>query len=117
MDTVEDEETKRAKRILVMVSLWVCHSIRYFRKDFSVVFLYPITRLSSASMDPILYQLLPYMSQSNPDVKPIVSGDFTNDTKDLGLDLSDSEGEDGQMDMDSDENSMGAVSGTADDSR
>ena len=28
METVEDEETKRAKRILEMVSLWVCHSIR-----------------------------------------------------------------------------------------
>ena len=28
METVEDEETKRAKRILEMVSLWVCHTIR-----------------------------------------------------------------------------------------
>ena len=85
----------------------------YFREDFSVVFLYPIIRLSSASMDPILYQLLPYMSQSNPDVKPIVSGDFTNDTKDLGLDLSDID--DGQMDLYRDESS--AMSCTADDSR
>ena len=29
METVEDEETKRAKRVLEMVSLWVCHTIRY----------------------------------------------------------------------------------------
>ena len=28
METVEDEETKRAKRVLEMVSLWVCHTIR-----------------------------------------------------------------------------------------
>ena len=35
----------------------------YFRKDFSVVSLYLITRLSSTSVDPILYQLLPYMCQ------------------------------------------------------
>ena len=47
METVEDEETKRGKRILEMVSLWVCHSIR----------------LSSGTLDPILYQLLPYMCQ------------------------------------------------------
>ena len=85
----------------------------YFRIEISVVSLYLITRLSSTSVDPILYQLLPYMSQSNPDVKPIVSGDFTNDTKDLGLDLSDID--DGQMDLYRDESS--AMSCTADDSR
>lgn len=54
--------------------------------------------------------------QSNPDVKPSASGDFTNDPKDLGLDLSDSEDEGRHgVDMDSDENSR--MSGTADDSR
>ena len=47
METVEDEETKRGKRILEMVSLWVCHTIR----------------TSSSSFDPILYELLPYMCQ------------------------------------------------------
>ena len=54
--------------------------------------------------------------QSNPDVKPSASGDFTNDPKDLGLDLSDSEDEGRHgVDMDSDENSR--MSATADDSR
>ena len=47
LDTVEDEESKRAKRILEMVSLWVCHTIR----------------LSSTTVDPVLYELLPYMCQ------------------------------------------------------
>ena len=28
METVEDEETKRAKRVLELVSLWVGHTIR-----------------------------------------------------------------------------------------
>ena len=41
LDTVEDEESKRAKRILEMVSLWVCHTIR----------------LSSTTVDPVLYEL------------------------------------------------------------
>ena len=54
--------------------------------------------------------------QSNPDVKPSASGDFINDAKGLGLDLSDSEDEGRHgVDMDSDENSR--MSGTADDSR
>ena len=47
METVEDEESKKGKRILEMVSLWVCHTIR----------------LSSSTVDPILYELLPYMCQ------------------------------------------------------
>jgi len=56
--------------------------------------------------------------QSNPDVKPSACGDFTNDPKELGLDLSDSEDEGrhkDDMDMDSDDNSR--MSGGADDSR
>ena len=56
--------------------------------------------------------------QSNSDVKPSACGDFTNDPKELGLDLSDSEDEGrhkDDMDMDSDENSR--MSGGADDSR
>ena len=50
------------------------------------------------------------------DAKPSASGDFINDTKDLGLDLSDSD-EDGRHgdDMESDENSR--MSANADDSR
>jgi len=44
---VEDEETKRANRTLEMVSLWICHQIR----------------LSSSSLDPILFELLPYLCQ------------------------------------------------------
>ena len=47
MDTVEDEESKKGKRILEMVSLWVCHTIR----------------LSSTTVDPVMYELLPYMCQ------------------------------------------------------
>jgi len=47
METVEDEETKRGKRILEMVALWLCHTIR----------------LSSSAVDPVLYELLPYMCQ------------------------------------------------------
>ena len=47
MDTGEDEESKRGKRILEMVSLWVCHTIR----------------LSSTTVDPVMYELLPYMCQ------------------------------------------------------
>lgn len=43
--------------------------------------------------------------KDNPDVKPSVSGGFTNDPKDLGLDLSDSEEECGDIDIDSEENS------------
>ena len=56
--------------------------------------------------------------QSNPDVKPSACGDFTNDPKELGLDLSDSEDEGrhkDDLDMESDENSR--MSGGADDSR
>ena len=55
---------------------------------------------------------------NNPDVKPSVSGDcVNNDSKDLGLDLSDSDddGRHGDDAMDSDENSR--MSATADDSR
>jgi len=47
MEGVEDEETKRANRTLEMVSLWICHQIR----------------LSSSSLDPILFELLPYLCQ------------------------------------------------------
>ena len=46
-DTGEDSETKRANRTLEMVSLWICHQIR----------------LSSASLDPELFKLLPYLCQ------------------------------------------------------
>ena len=28
METVEDEETKRGKRILEMVALWLCHAVQ-----------------------------------------------------------------------------------------
>jgi len=51
METVEgkeeDTETKRANRTLEMVSLWICHQIR----------------LSSVSLDPVLFELLPYLCQ------------------------------------------------------
>jgi len=47
MEGLEDEETKRANRTLEMVSLWICHHIR----------------LSSSSLDPILFNLLPYFCQ------------------------------------------------------
>eukprot|EP00092_Neocalanus_flemingeri_P037261 GFUD01040582.1.p1 GENE.GFUD01040582.1~~GFUD01040582.1.p1 ORF type:complete len:384 (+),score=135.15 GFUD01040582.1:53-1204(+) len=44
--------------------------------------------------------------KDNPDVKPSVSGGFTNDPKDLGLDLSDSDNdEERDVDIDSEENS------------
>jgi len=43
--------------------------------------------------------------KDNPDVKPSVSGGFTNDPKDLGLDLSDSDDEGRDVDIDSEENS------------
>ena len=43
----EDSETKTASRTLEMVSLWICHQIR----------------LSSASLDPALFELLPYLCQ------------------------------------------------------
>jgi len=43
----EDTEAKRASRTLEMVSLWICHQIR----------------LSSASLDPALIQLLPFLCQ------------------------------------------------------
>jgi proteasome activator subunit 4 len=46
-DEGEDSETKRANRTLEMVSLWICHQIR----------------LSSASLDPALFELLPYLCQ------------------------------------------------------
>jgi len=41
----------------------------------------------------------------NPAVKPSASGGFTNDPSDLGLDMSDSEDEGGEVDMDSDQDS------------
>jgi len=47
MEVLEDEETKRANRTLEMVSLWICHQIR----------------LSSSSLDPVLFELLPYLCQ------------------------------------------------------
>lgn len=47
MEGLDDEETKRANRTLEMVSLWICHQIR----------------LSSSSLDPILFELLPYLCQ------------------------------------------------------
>lgn len=43
----EDSEAKTASRTLEMVSLWICHQIR----------------LSSASLDPALFELLPYLCQ------------------------------------------------------
>jgi len=43
--------------------------------------------------------------KDNPDVKPSVSGGFTNDPKDLGLDLSDSDDEGRDVDIDSEDNS------------
>ena len=43
--------------------------------------------------------------KDNPDVKPSVSGGFTNDPKDLGLDLFDSDGEGRDVDIDSGDNS------------
>jgi hypothetical protein len=43
--------------------------------------------------------------KDKPDVKPSVSGGFTNDPKDLGLDLFDSNGEGRDVDIDSEENS------------
>jgi transcription initiation factor TFIID subunit 7 len=42
--------------------------------------------------------------KDNPDVKLSVSGGFTNDPKDLGLDLFDSDGEGRDVDIDSEEN-------------
>jgi len=47
MEGAEDDDTKRSNRTLEMVSLWICHQIR----------------LSSASLDPVLYSLLPYLCQ------------------------------------------------------
>jgi len=43
----EDDNNKQATRTLEMVSLWLCHQIR----------------LSSVSVDPVLFQLLPYLCQ------------------------------------------------------
>lgn len=43
--------------------------------------------------------------KDNPDVHPSQSGNFTNDPKDLGLDLSDSEDETRDIDIDSEDNS------------
>ena len=43
--------------------------------------------------------------EDKPDVKPSVSGGFTYDPKDLGLDLFDSNGEGRDVDIDSEENS------------
>jgi len=43
--------------------------------------------------------------KDNPDVHPSQSGAFTNDPKDLGLDLSDSEDESRDIDIDSEDNS------------
>ena len=45
----------------------------------------------------------------NPVVKPFVSGGFTNDTKDLGLDLSDSDEEGRDVDINSEDNSRLSV--------
>jgi len=53
--------------------------------------------------------------KDNPDVKPSLSGGFTNDPKDLGLDLSDSDDEGRDVDIDSEENSR--LSAGGDDSR
>jgi len=53
--------------------------------------------------------------KDNPDVKPSVSGGFTNDPKDLGLDLSDSDDEGRDVDIDSEDNSH--LSAAGDDSR
>jgi hypothetical protein len=43
--------------------------------------------------------------KDSPDVKPSVSWGFTNDTKDLGLDLSGSDDEGRDVDIDSEDNS------------
>ena len=43
--------------------------------------------------------------KDNPYVKPSVSGGFTNDTKDIGLDLSDSDEEGRDVDINSEDNS------------
>ena len=41
----------------------------------------------------------------NPAVKPSASGGFTNDPSDLGLEMTDSEDEGGDVDIDSEDNS------------
>ena len=43
--------------------------------------------------------------KDNPDAKPSVSRGFNNDPKDLGLDLSDSDEEGREVDIDSEDNS------------
>jgi len=49
--------------------------------------------------------------KENPDVKPSESGGFTNDPKDLGLDLSDSDNEDERKDIDIDSEEGSRLSG------
>ena len=56
--------------------------------------------------------------KDNPDVKPSESGGFTNDPKDLGLDLSDSDNdEDERKDIDIDSEEGGRLSAGEGDSR
>ena len=47
MESAEEEETRRGKRLLETVALWLCHTLQ----------------LSSSAVDPVLYELLPYMCQ------------------------------------------------------